>query len=109
MSEETIEEPRAQVADLRLQLREAQDAIQAADEELKRVSGECERVSAEAHGVHDLVSSLRDFMGSGPGSLSTFFASFMDARGFKQRDMLSLYKLTTCNFSSVMSSVYLYI
>ena len=33
----------------------------------------------------------------------------MDARGFKQRDMLSLYKLTTCNFSSVMSSVYLYI
>jgi len=72
MSEETIEELRAQVADLQLQLWEAQDAIQAADEELKRVSGECERVSAEARGVHDLASSLRDFMGSGPGSLSTF-------------------------------------
>ena len=78
--EETILELKRQVADLQLQLREAQDAIQAADEELKRVSGECERVSAEARGVHDLASSLRDFMGSGPGSLSTFFSSFMDSQ-----------------------------
>jgi len=80
MSEDTTAELRAQVADLQLQLREAQDAIQAADEELKRVSGECERVSAVARGVHDLASSLRDFMGSRPGSLSTFLASFMDAQ-----------------------------
>jgi len=79
MSEETIEELQAQVADLQLQLREAQDAIQPADEELKRVSGECERVSAEAREVHDIASSLCDFMGSGPGGLSTFFA-FMDAQ-----------------------------
>ena len=78
--EETIQELKRQVADLQLQLREAQNAIQAADEELKRVSGECERVSAEARGVHDLASSMRDFMGSGPGSLSTFFAGFMDSQ-----------------------------
>lgn len=81
MSEEaTIEELRTQVLDLQLQLREAQHAIPAADKELKRVSGDCERVSAEARGVHDLASSLHNFMGSGLGSLSTFFAAFMDSQ-----------------------------
>ncbi len=65
-----MQELRAMVEDLQVQLREAQDAITASDEQLTRVSGECERVYSEARVVSDLVGGLT---GGGPSSLQSVF------------------------------------